>query len=301
MLGVTFDQLSRIKFGNRAAALLEVTLSFATVHFIYRSFKHFTWIGRLEGEAGLNFSPGILMILATIFMVGLRRKDFEEYGLTLMDWRLNLDIGLIWGIVPVIAAGVLVTITHVPINPGKDPGPVLALMAVAGNIVFAGLFLLMVRKERSSLRRPHTLISIGCLGTLVTLPILLAMYSQKNVLQELLTIAWLFIGAGFGEEIFFRGYIQSRINEAFGRPFRLMKAEFGMGLITASLFFGLIHALNPVDYFNGRWDFAWWWAVMNVSTGLFLGIMRERTGSVLPCAIAHGISDVLQEVPRFLL
>jgi hypothetical protein len=34
--------------------------------------------------------------------------------------------------------------------------------------------------------------------------------------------------------------------------------------------------------------------------GLFFGVMREKTGSVLPGAIAHGLADVLQRVPAFL-
>jgi hypothetical protein len=40
---------------------------------------------------------------------------------------------------------------------------------------------------------------------------------------------------GFGEEIFFRGYIQSRVDQAFGLPFRLLGFEFGPGLLVSSL------------------------------------------------------------------
>lgn len=293
-------QVPPSNFGQRATALLEVSFLFAVVHFTYRSFKHFTWLGRLETESGLNFSAGTAMILAATVMIWLRRRDFEDYGLTLKNWHYNLNVGLIWGIVPVLGAAMVVTTAHIRVRPGHDPPPALALTAVAGNALFIGLLLWMLRKERTALRQPLPIFSVLSLGILVSLPILVAIYYHKLILQEMLTIAWVFIGAGFGEEIFFRGYIQSRVNEAFGRQFRLQGAEFGVGLIVSSLFFGLIHALNPVDYFTGRWDFAWWWALMNVSTGLFLGIMREKTGSVLPGAVAHGLSDVLQEIPRLL-
>lgn len=108
---------------------------------------------------------------------------------------------------------------------------------------------------------------------------------------------WLFFGAGFGEEIFFRGYIQSRVDQAFGCLFRLRGFEFGPGLAVSSLFFGLIHSLNTVDYFHGNFDFGWWYGVQNLFTGLFFGLIRARTGSVLPGAIVRGLQDAFARIP----
>jgi membrane protease YdiL (CAAX protease family) len=105
---------------------------------------------------------------------------------------------------------------------------------------------------------------------------------------------------GFGEEVFFRGYIQSRLNQEFGRPFRIMGVEFGLGLIVSSLLFGFIHVLNTVDYFSGRGAFAWWWWLSTFATGLFYGCLREKTGSVLAGGVHHGLIDVMAEVPSLL-
>jgi uncharacterized protein len=116
----------------------------------------------------------------------------------------------------------------------------------------------------------------------------------------LLRVLWLFLGAGFGEEVFFRGYIQSRVNQAFGRPWRILGLQFGVGLIVSSLLFGLIHALNTVDYFSRRFEFAWLWWGTNFVSGLFFGCLREKTGSILPGAIIHGIEDVMAETPGLL-
>jgi membrane protease YdiL (CAAX protease family) len=116
----------------------------------------------------------------------------------------------------------------------------------------------------------------------------------------LLSVGWLFFGAGFGEEIFFRGFIQSRLNEAFGRPWRILGMRFGIGLVISSLLFGLIHALNTVNYFHGQFNFAWNWAAANFFSGLFFGALRERRQSILPGAIVHGIEDVLSTVPGLL-
>jgi membrane protease YdiL (CAAX protease family) len=116
----------------------------------------------------------------------------------------------------------------------------------------------------------------------------------------LLRVLWLLFGAGLGEEVFFRGYIQSRLNGSFGRPWRVLGLQFGAGLIVSSLLFGFIHALNTVDYFSGRFEFAWLWWGTNFFAGLFFGCLRERTGGVLPGAITHGVQDVLAEVPGLL-
>src|SRR5262249_27015326 len=125
-----------------------------------------------------------------------------------------------------------------------------------------------------------------------------AAYSHRPAMWA--TALWLFFGAGFGEEIFFRGYIQSRVDEAFGYPFRFLGMEFGAGLIAAALLFALIHGLNTVDYFQGKFDFGWSYGLQNLFTGLFFGLLRSRTGSVLPGAIVHGLQDAFARIPSVL-
>jgi membrane protease YdiL (CAAX protease family) len=291
------------RFGETAKGLLalaEVTVVFALVHVTYRSFKHFNELGKQEGAAGLNFSTGSVMILFTVLLLWGCRRSFEEYGLTFKEWPYHLNIGLCWGVLPVIAAAIVVMTTHLEVDPHRGPSPTVALIAAAGSLVYALLLLLMLRRERNVLRRTPPWISLLILLVLLSVPLVVAWRSGRPLGNVFLTVLWLFFGAGFGEEIFFRGYIQSRINSAFGRPIHFLGVDFGLGLLVSSLFFGLIHVLNTVDYFSGRFDFSWWWGLMNVGAGLFFGCMREKTGSILPGAVAHGLSDVLQEIPSLL-
>jgi membrane protease YdiL (CAAX protease family) len=120
------------------------------------------------------------------------------------------------------------------------------------------------------------------------------------LLDVSLTVLWLFFCAGFGEEIFFRGCIQSRVNEAFGRPFRFLGVDFGAGLFVSSLLFGVIHAMNTVDYFNGRWEIAWWWLPVNFVSGVYYGCLREKTGSIVAGGVQHGVFDVLARIHSLL-
>jgi membrane protease YdiL (CAAX protease family) len=162
------------------------------------------------------------------------------------------------------------------------------------------LLMVFLRKERAVLRRMPTIVSFLILIGLLSLPMILAAAFHHDVLSVSLRVLWLFFGAGFGEEIFFRGYIQSRVNQSFGRPWRLLGLQFGVGLIVSSLLFGFIHALNTVDYFQGQFRFAWLWCLTNFWSGVFFGCLREKTGSILPGAIVHGLDDVLAEVPVLL-
>ncbi len=45
--------------------------------------------------------------------------------------------------------------------------------------------------------------------------------------------------SGFTEEILYRGYYQSRLNQAFKRPFILKNYQFGPDIVIVGLLFGL--------------------------------------------------------------
>ena len=149
-------------------------------------------------------------------------------------------------------------------------------------------------------RRIPAALTLLMIAGLLTLPLIVAACFNRPLPEVLLTVLWLFFGAGCGEEAFFRGYIQSRVNEAFGRPFTLLGVRFGPGLIISSFLFGLVHALNTVNYFVGRYDFAWLWLIAGFFSGLFFGVLREKTGSVLAGAVVHGLEDVLGRLPALL-
>lgn len=105
--------------------------------------------------------------------------------------------------------------------------------------------------------------------------------------HTLLVLGWQFFATPPGEEIFFRGYMQSRLNEAFPRRWSVRGVRFGYGLWITALFFGLLHAFNTVDYFEGRWTFAWTLALSTTFSGVMFGLVREAAGSIVPGIILH--------------
>ncbi len=57
---------------------------------------------------------------------------------------------------------------------------------------------------------------------------------------------------GFGEELLFRGYIQFRLNYAFGKPFKFMDVNYGWGILITSALFGFMHVVNVGSLVGGR-------------------------------------------------
>ena len=71
--------------------------------------------------------------------------------------------------------------------------------------------------------------------------------------------------AGSAEELFFRGYMQSRLRMAW---------RAGPAIVASSVAFGLLHM-------------EWIHAAMALVLGLYLGALTERTGSALPAIVCH--------------
>jgi membrane protease YdiL (CAAX protease family) len=89
---------------------------------------------------------------------------------------------------------------------------------------------------------------------------------------------------GLSEEFFFRGYLQTQLNAAYGRPYRFLGTPFGRGLIYAALLFGHCHIVTG-DLARMRVAFF----------GLFAGWLRERTGTIAVPAAYHGVANLLYD------
>ncbi|UCD85078.1 MAG: CPBP family intramembrane metalloprotease [Deltaproteobacteria bacterium] len=84
------------------------------------------------------------------------------------------------------------------------------------------------------------------------------------------------------EEYFYRGYVQSRLNQAFPRGFRVLKVDFGWALIVAALLFALGHFIISLQ----------WWQMNVLFPGLLFGWLRERSGSIIAPTLFHGLCNI---------
>lgn len=84
------------------------------------------------------------------------------------------------------------------------------------------------------------------------------------------------------EELFYRGYLQTRLDEAFGTPWRVLGASLGPGLLLTCVIFAAGHSIVQVQ----------WWHFAIVFPSLVFGWMRARTGQVVAGAFFHAWSNV---------
>ena len=120
-------------------------------------------------------------------------------------------------------------------------------------------------------------------------------FSPNELFDRLI---WFFVFTGFAEELFFRGYVQSRLNEVFSKKYeKILWVDYKWSqgtLITGLLFFGLPHMLSAINPLTGRSSFS----LLTIVTvffacflGVVLGVLREKTGGILLPTMLHGLTD----------
>jgi membrane protease YdiL (CAAX protease family) len=98
---------------------------------------------------------------------------------------------------------------------------------------------------------------------------------------------------GFGEEILYRGYAHSRLNEAFGTAFRFAGVAFGWGTILAAAIFGLTHVGILRWILGASSEVTWAWGVWTFFGGLVFAYVREKSGGILAPALLHGLPQAI--------
>ena len=126
-------------------------------------------------------------------------------------------------------------------------------------------------------------------GLLVLLFLGLAIWAPGEVFDAD-SLAFQLTMPGLDEELFYRGVLLLMLNEAFGRPVRILGAPMGWGAVVSSVAFGLAHGLG---YADGAFTFD---AMLTVATGvpaLLLVWLKEKTGSLLLPILMHNFGNVI--------
>ena len=122
--------------------------------------------------------------------------------------------------------------------------------------------------------------------------------SIGKALAEFITYGFF---VGFGEEAIFRGYVQSRLNDAFGRPYQFFGIKYGWGLVIASALFGLTHVGITTSLITGQVNLQWAWGFWTFFGGLVFGLVREKSNSILASALLHGLPQAIASAVMVVL
>jgi membrane protease YdiL (CAAX protease family) len=264
---------------KKAAAVLEVTLFLAclmaTAHLALPVIK------KCCGPVVGRFFIAFLWIVPPVLYVHLFRKDKAVYGFDLArKWRSAVHFGF-WGFVVMIIQAPGFVAWGVLGMPG--------LLILYGLVIASIVVLFRALKNEPASPRPGWKIAVWLI--LLILPSAAAVASGRMSAGIVGWQAYYLFVVGFGEEIRSRGYVQSRLNEAFGRPWSLWGTRFGPGLILASILFGFSHiyqlgASRPNVLIG----------LGAMLGGLFYGIVRERAGTFLASALVHGLNAAVFEI-----
>jgi uncharacterized protein len=275
---------------SRIIAIIEVIfIAFVAMPFlalgIYQMFPSLrTWQAEVGFNAPINFY--IMAIVFPLLLAVIRRKSSVEYGIDFRSLKYHLDI-MLTCFIPVA----LVDSLNIRLAANSWSGALIQI------VCYSALLLLLTWL----LHKKPTLGAAGILGP--GLFLLSGSFLPAGSLVGKAVVYFLnyAVFIGFGEEILYRGYMQSRLNEVFGRPFRFAGVPFGWGALITSVLFGLMH-VGIIRWILGiNYDVTWAWGLWTIFSGLVFSFVREKTGSILAPALLHGLPQAIAWVAMLFL
>lgn len=266
---------------TRLLALLEVAAVFAVVMLLFKARLHVPSLAQWQRSVlGQPFIGAIAcLFVLPLFVIKLTRLDVSLRSPSRSDFFRSCLVGLIPMMVLGPAGSTFWLLQLLNLSWLSWPGAVILTLAYGIALPLVALVL----RGRPSV--PDYGLHARDLAMLAG--VLLAAVLLSAVTREMCPIAgkllYSFLFVGVAEEFLARGYFQTRLNNAFGRPFRFLGIPFGWGLIIASGLFGLMHYLNPGNPFHLPW------ATWVTTSSLIFGLIREKGGSFMASGIAHGL------------
>ena len=250
------------------------------------------------------------------YLIGSATSIFSVSGLRVRVWPVLAILGL--AVLVILPAGFVNGWVTQRLGMERSMAmPWLALYADHAVMLLIALVLMVLVSKRHlseyGLQKPksksYVLTAIawgGLFGVLMAivdyLPDILARTPPGNFSLTSANIAgWLGFEAifvGFGEEVLFRGLLQTFLMVHTAGRFRVGKFDMHVAGVILALLFGLAHATN-------FWQRPFWYALAQQFYAFALGILyaywREKSGSLLASVVGHNMSDGVEYLLVFFL
>ena len=266
---------------KKTVPLLEVTtviLLFFALRSVLKESVMAGWQQSIFGAAPVSSS--LLFFALPLVLVLATRRNPGTLGLTTqrLEYHWRVAVRALAVVAPATVVFPLVSLL------GSEPKQWLGGSVLTIGFAAAGVLMLrFVRGLAGEAERELDLTGLlGYAGLLALGLLVMALIHPLAPVGARIVMVLIFVG--FLEELFFRGYVQSRLNESFGKPWSLHGVRFGAGLLLAAAVFGLMHPLTALGEAT-----PWAWGLWTATFGLILGYLREKTGAVLTPAIVHGV------------
>jgi len=288
----------------KGKSIIEVFIVFILMKFFSIWFD--TWLKGMTVHYGWrNLCFGLQAIVIPLAIIWLSKRNWSTYGLGRANFRYLIHYGFIGAMIMILAGSGFGFLKSQQINPkGMEGSLIMTLVAL---IMIGILFFTYTRSNQNNNSdtngQPRVKYKLIILIGMVICPIVVAIFRKCLTFEIFAWDLYFLIMVGFGEEIKYRGYFQSRINEEYDRPWKVFGISFGPGLIIVSVLFGISHmgqfgSFNP---FEGQFNISPWMGLQAFFGSIFYGLIRERSGSVIPSSIAHGVPNAFGQTLSLVL
>jgi membrane protease YdiL (CAAX protease family) len=236
-----------------------------------------------------------LLFFIPLLILRIKKQSLQEFSIVPENPAFSLDLGLKGYLVSflpwIIGFGIITWI-------GSAYDRFIGSIILSASYIGAASLLMVITRNISvetsypngfAKKQVFTYIAI------LIFPLILAIITQRSFFPVISTLVWQLVFSGFGEEFYWRGYFQGRLNQVFEKKFQFLGVRFGLGLIMTSVLFGISHGLNTVNLLGGKSHFGIWWAIWTCFSGFFLGLIREKSEGILAPALVHGTVDAVGE------
>lgn len=266
----------------KAKAVLEVVVVFCLTLFLM-ALIGLSPLGEWEQQVlGYFYIEYAVMIALPLLILVVTRRNLAAYGITARPLRYHLNIAL--------TCFVPVALSFIPAAFIDHKTWIGALiMAVVQIALLYALGWLLKRKPS----RNESGVLVGGIAMLAFSNLAQAPAAATGAATAVSAFIFYIFFVGLGEELLFRGYIQSRLNAAWGRTYKFFGVAWGWGALIASLLFGLMHVINLGSLITGNWQVEPWWGLWTFFGGLALSLVREKTGSIAASTVLHGLPQAI--------
>jgi membrane protease YdiL (CAAX protease family) len=214
------------------------------------------------------------MIAIPLLVLLASKRSLASYGISFGNPRYHLDVTLT-GFIPFAVTG----LANSCVDDTTWSGALILTATWIAVLVVLGVLL----------RRKPTPGGAVAIAAMPLMWLASSLAAEASLGKAISAMVFCVVFLGLGEELLFRGYLQSRLNSAFGRPFTFLGAQWGWGAVIAALLFGVMHFLNLGSLVMGHWLLTPWWGVWTFFAGLAFAFVREKTGSIAAPTLLHGL------------
>jgi membrane protease YdiL (CAAX protease family) len=275
----------------KGRSIVEASLVFAVLQLVLLFPEGVRNLVRWENNTlGGSYLTGALMIALGVFVIIIRRYEFRLMGLATEDWKKSINYGIkgyLYFLIPQVILSFFLAW-------GVRYQDFVAISAVLGGLVLSVSYF-MVRKGDVSAASNRRLVIAA---TLLVSPLVFSFFVGELSMRLLKEFAWNILVGGFAEEFFYRGYIQSSVNQEYGKEWKIGKTSFGPGLMVSAALYGLGRGLRTVRPWSGVYSISWSWTLYAFTVGIFYGLIRESSGDIIASGTANSMIDAIGEAVK---